>query len=61
MSFEMDMLSMYHVHHLSTEIAGQISTKVPKSTPENTNQDSAMILLEDVKYNCSIFQLWPNY
>ena len=42
MSLEMDML-MYPVYHLSMEIEGKKPTKVPKSTPENTNQASPII------------------
>ena len=36
----MNMLAMYHVHYLSTEMQGKTPTKVPKSTPKNTNQAS---------------------
>ena len=40
MSFEMSMFIMYHVYHLSTEIEDKKPTKIPKSTPANTNQAS---------------------
>ena len=40
MSLEMNMLSIYHVHFLNTEMEGKIPIKVPKSTPKNTNQAS---------------------
>ena len=51
MSLEMNMLTMHHVHHLSTEMDSQILTKVPKGTPNSTNQASSITLLYDVKYN----------
>ena len=43
MSFVMNILIMYHVHHLSTEIEGKNLTKVPKSTPKIANQASPII------------------
>ena len=43
MSFEMNMLIIYHVHHLSTEMEGKKPTKVPKSTPKNASKASPII------------------
>ena len=50
MSFEMNMLTMYHVHLLGTEMEGKKTRKVPKSRPKNKNQTSP-------KYNCRISRL----
>ena len=43
MSFEMNMLNMYHVHLLRTEKEGFKPKKVPKSMPEYTNQASPIL------------------
>ena len=37
---EINMLIMYHVHHISTEMEGKNPTKVPRNMPKNTNQTS---------------------
>ena len=39
-SYEMNMLVKYHLHHLSTEMEGKKFTKVPKITLEITNLSS---------------------
>ena len=36
----MNMFSVYYVHHLNSEMEGNKSTKVPKSTPGSINQAS---------------------
>ena len=38
MSFEMNMLIMYYVQHVSTKIGEKNLQKWLKSTPQNTNQ-----------------------
>ena len=58
MSFQMNMLSMYHVHYISKETEGIKPTIVPKNTAKITNQASFIIQLQDVKYN---WQNNPNF
>ena len=40
MSFEMNMLIMHHVYHLSIEMEVKNPAKVPKSTSDTPNQAS---------------------
>ena len=48
MSFEMKLLIMYHVHHLSMELEGK---KKPTKVSRSTNQTSPIMYLQDVKFN----------
>ena len=50
-SFEIDMLTMYHIYDLSTKMEGTKTTSMPKSIYRNTNEASHVILLQDNNNN----------
>ena len=58
MSFEINMLIMYHVHHLSTEMEDKKPTKVPQSTPKNKNQASSITELRMSRLTVKILQFF---